>query len=75
MASSSKSINAFELAIILANASRKPEELVSNINLDKLVKALNQFFVTEKTNAGSPGRIIEVTNPTTIIPVSGNKTD
>lgn len=52
MASSNKQINAFELAIILAKASRAPEELASNIDLTKLTRLINAHF-TEANNAGT----------------------
>lgn len=51
MASLIRIINAFELAIILANASKKPEELASNIDLNKLTRLINQHFA-EVPNAG-----------------------
>ena len=50
MAFSSNQINVFELAIILAKASRAPEELASNIDLTKLTRLINAHFAQEAPN-------------------------
>lgn len=42
--SSNKQINAFELAILLAKTSGKPEELASRIDLTRLTRLINAHF-------------------------------
>ena len=54
MASSSKRINQFELAVLLERASNDVDTLAKILDLGKLTRAINTHF-TEVTNAGSTG--------------------
>ena len=52
MASLSKRINQFELAVLLQKASSDVDELAKILDLAKLTSSINKFFATEATNAG-----------------------
>jgi len=72
MGSLSKTINAFELAIVLSKASNKPEELATNVDLTKLTRLINAHFAPEeKVNAGTSrvGQPQGITGTTSFEPV------
>ena len=65
MASSSKKINQFELAVLLERASNDVDVLAKVIDLGKLTRSINAHFAPEVTNAGNKGLNLGISSAST----------